>query len=398
MGPELLQPDQAAPFGLRLSPDAVEREFRTVWKPRSVVLVEGSDLEHAEAYKVFSTPEEWSRLRKQALAWTDAMVGRILAGVDSRRDAVVVVGPSHPAKTDALTVAAVKAPGVKPGLLQSGTTRRAGFAALVDIAPTILDVLGVDRPTSMEGRPLTVQTAGGSAAHRRTTLIEANTNALFRDSLVTEATYVLIVATVLLAIAFVVGGRVAALRVWLRLAALALIGYLIATYLAAPLHFEGHGGIVAFWCFVIGTTIVIAAFCDLVGRRSVLDPLMLALGGLLILHVADLLTGGRAEFNSAFGNSATVGIRFAGLGNLSFAQITTAAIALAALLAWRVGGTRGVRISIAILAIALVVIASPIWGQDFGGTLADAPGSRCSVGCCSGGPCAVASCWRSAAF
>ena len=373
VGPELLQPDPAAPFGLRLSPDAVEREFRTAWKPRSVVLVEGSDLERADAYKVFATSKEWTRLRKQALAWTDAMVGRLLAGVDSRRDAVVVVGPSHPAKTDALTVAAVKAPGVKPGLLHSGTTRRAGFATLVDVAPTILDVLGVSPPTSMEGRPLAVQTGGGSAAHRRMTLIDANENALFRDSLVTEATYVYIVATVVLAVAFIVGGRVNALRFWLRLVALALIGYLIATYLAGPLHFAAHGGIVAFWCFVIGTAIAIAALCELVGRRSMLDPLMLALGGLLILHVADLLAGARTEFNSVFGNSATVGIRFAGLGNLSSAQITTAAIALAGLVAWRVGGTRGVRISIAILAIALLVIASPIWGQDFGGTLADAP-------------------------
>ncbi len=373
VGPDLLQADPAAPFGIRLSPDAVEREFQSAWKDRSVVLVEGSDLERADAYKVFATSEEWSRLRKQALAWTDAMVGRLLAGVDSRRDAVVVVGPSHPMNADALTVAAVKAPGVKPGLLESGTTRRAGFAALVDVAPTILDVLGVDRPTSMEGRPLSVETTGGSAAHRRTTLVEANTNALFRDSLVTEATYVYIVATVVLALAFIVGGRVTALRVWLRLAALALIGYLIATYLAGPLHFAGHGGIVAFWCFVIGAAIAIAAFCDIVGRRSVLDPLMLALGGLLILHLVDLLAGGRAEFNSVFGNSATIGIRFAGLGNLSSAQLAAAAIALAGLLAWRVGGTRGARISIAILAVTLVVIASPIWGQDFGGTLADAP-------------------------
>jgi hypothetical protein len=373
VGPELLQPDPAAPFGLRLSPDAVEQEFRAVWKPRSVVLVEGSDLERADAYKVFSTSEDWSRLRKQALAWTDAMVGRLLAAVDTRRDAVVVVGPSHPAKTDALTVAAVNAPGVKPGLLQSGTTRRAGFATLADVAPTILDVLGVSPPTSMEGRPLTVQTGGGSAAHRRTTLIETNTNALFRDSLVTEATYVYIVATVVVAVALIVGGRLKALRVWLRLLALALIGYLIATYLAGPLHFAGHGGIVAFWCFVIGTAIAIAVFCELVGRRSVLDPLVLALAGLLILHVADLLPGARAEFNSVFGNSATVGIRFTGLGNLSSAQITTAAIALAGLLAWRIGGNRGVRISIAVLAIALLAIASPIWGQDFGGTLADAP-------------------------
>jgi hypothetical protein len=373
VGPELLQQDPAAPFGLRLSPDAVQREFRSVWKNRSVVLVEASDLERADAYKVFATSEQWARLRKQALAWTDAMVGRLLAGVDTSRDAVVVVGPSHPANSDALTVAGVKAPGVKPGLLESGTTRRAGFASLVDVAPTILDVLGVQPPTSMEGRPLAFRTSGGSAAHRRTTLIDASENALFRDSLVTEATYACIVATIVLAGAFVVVGRVTALRIWLRLVALAVIGYLIATYIAALLHFDGHGGVIAFWCFVIGTAFAIAAFCVLIGRRSVLDPLMLALGGVVILHVVDSFAGARAEFNSVFGNSATVGIRFAGLGNLSFAQLAAAAIILSGLLAWRIGGSRGARISIAILAVSLLALAPPIWGQNFGATLAAAP-------------------------
>lgn len=373
VGSDLLEPDPTAPFGRRLSPDAVQQEFRAVWQPRSVVLVEASDLERADASKVFASPDQWARLRRRALAWTDAMIGRLLADVDSKRDAVVVVGPSHPADADALTIGAVTAPGVEPGLLESGTTRRAGFATLVDVAPTILDVLGVSPPTSMEGKPLSVEAGGGSAADRRATLIDANKDALFRDSIVTEATYVLILATIVVAGAMVIGGRVAALRVWLRLSALVLIGYLIATYVAALLHFEAHGGLPAFWCFVIGAAAAIAAFCELVGRRTVLGPLMLALGGLLILHVADLFAGGRAEFNSVFGNSATVGIRFAGVGNLSSAQITAAAIALAALLAWRIGGTRGVRIAIAILAVSLVAIAPPIWGQDFGGTLASAP-------------------------
>jgi hypothetical protein len=204
-------------------------------------------------------------------------------------------------------------------------------------------------------------------------LISANEDGLFRDSLVTEATYVLIVSMVVLAVAFIVLGRVTALRLWLRLTALALIGYLIATYIAALLHFERHGGIIAFWVFVIGAAVAFAAFCALVGRRSVLYPLMLALGGLVILHVGDSLAGARAEFNSVFGNSATVGIRFAGLGNLSFAQLAAAAIILAGLLAWRIGGTRGPRVAIAILAISLLALAPPIWGQNFGATLAAAP-------------------------
>src|SRR5205823_5983215 len=179
------------------------------------------------------------------------------------------------------------------------------FASLVDVAPTILDVLGVDRPTSMEGRPLVFRTTGGSAAHRRTTLIDASENALFRDSLVTEATYAVIVATIVIAGALVVGRRVTALRVWLRLAALAVIGYLIATYIAALLHFEGHGGIVAFWCFVTGAALAIAAFCTLVGRRSVLDPLMRALSGEAILEAADAYARARPESQSHFRHSAT---------------------------------------------------------------------------------------------
>jgi hypothetical protein len=124
---------------------------------------------------------------------------------------------------------------------------------------------------------------------------------------------------------------------------------------------------------VIAAALAIAVFCELVGRRSVLDPLMLALGGLVILHVVDSFAGARAEFNSVFGNSATVGIRFAGLGNLSFAQLAASAIALSGLLVWRVGGTRGVRIAIAILAVSLLALAPPIWGQNFGATLAAAP-------------------------
>lgn len=373
VGPELLQPDPSAPFGVRLSSDAVERAFQAAWKPRSVVLVDASDLARADAYKPFASPEQWARLRQQALAETDAMVGRLLANMDLKRDAVVVFGPVRPANASALTIAAVRAPGVQPGLLRSATTRRTGFASLWDVAPTILDTLGVHRPASMEGRPLTVTSRGGTAGQRRAMLIDANRHALFRDDLLSPATFLYIVIGIALAMAMVVGGAVTALRPWLRRAALAVIGYLIATYVAALLHFDTHGGQLAFWCFVAATAIVFAAVCELAGRRAPLDALMLALAGLLLLHVADSFTGGHAEFNSVFGNSAAVGIRFAGLGNMSFAQVAVAAIVLAGLLAWRITPPRGVQLAIALLAVSLLALAPPVWGQNFGATLSAAP-------------------------
>ncbi len=45
----LLEPDPTAPFGLRLDNDAVLDAFRTAWTPKSVVMVEGSDIVRAVA-------------------------------------------------------------------------------------------------------------------------------------------------------------------------------------------------------------------------------------------------------------------------------------------------------------------------------------------------------------
>jgi len=373
VGPELLQPDPSAPFGARLSPDAVERAFQVAWRQRSVVLVEASDLVRANGYKAFASTGQWEHLRKQALAETDAMVGRLLAHVDLRRDAVVVFGPLHPAGESALTIAAVRAPGVEPGLLRSATTRRSGFSTLMDIAPTILDVLGVQPPASMQGTPLTVQTRGGSATQRRTTLIEANSHALFRDSLLSNATSMVIGLMIAISLGMIVGGGVAAIRPWLRRTSLGVVGYLVATYVAALLHFDDHGGEISFWLFVAGFAIAFVAVCELAGRRSALDPLMLALAALVLLHIADSFAGARAEFNSVFGNSATVGIRFAGLGNLSFSQLSAGVIILAGLLAWRVKPLRGRQLAIAVLAVSLVALAPPIWGQKFGAVLSATP-------------------------
>ena len=101
-------------------------------------------------------------LERQALHRTDALFGRLLEHVDLKRDAVIVVGPAHSTRSPTLTVLGMQGPGIEPGLLRSATTRRSGFVQLIDVAPTILDLMHIDRPTSMEGRPVEV----GPAAAR----------------------------------------------------------------------------------------------------------------------------------------------------------------------------------------------------------------------------------------
>ncbi len=92
------------------------------------------------------------------------------------------------------------------------------------------------------------------------------------------------------------------------------------------------------------------------------------------MHLVDLVTGAHLEWNTAFGYSPTIGIRFVGQGNMTFAQLSAAAVLFAGLLAWRVPTRQGVRIAIALLAVTFVVMGVPFWGNDFGGAISVAPG------------------------
>ena len=116
-----------------------------------------------------------------------------------------------------------------------------------------------------------------------------------------------------------------------------------ATYLAGPLHFGRDGATVGYWAFVVGVAAVIAAVCMLATRRRPVLAALAGLGTVIALHLVDLVTGAHLEWNTAFGYSPTIGIRFVGQGNMTFSQLTAATVLFAGLLAWQVPTKRGVR-------------------------------------------------------
>ena len=375
VGQELLVRDPSAPFGVRLDADAVYEAFRNAWRSRAVVLVEGSDLLRADLYGEFTTPEQLRELKTRALRDTDALVGRLLADVDPERDAVMVVAPSASRRGSGLTVAALRAPDVAPGLLRSATGRRTGFVYVADVAPTVLDLYGIATPDDMEGRVMQVRSQSTSAAERQAFLVHANADGVFRDARVSTTNTALLVLAGLLALGTVLvvlrRGRGAPIA---RYGALAVLGFLDATYLAGPLHFGRDDSVAGYWVFVVVVAALVAAACLLVGRGRPLAPIVAALATVVVLHVGDLLTGAHIELNTVFGYSATIGIRVSGEGNLTFAQLTAAAVLLAGILVWRRPGRRTVWLVIGMLAVTLVVMAAPPWGSDFGAALAAAPG------------------------
>ena len=88
-----------------------------------------------------------------------------------------------------------------------------------------------------------------------------------------------------------------------------------------------------------------------------------------------MVVGAPLQLNAVFGYSPTVAGRFAGYGNLAFAELAAASIMLAALArpaASAVVGGSGRRP--AVLSLAVVVDGAPFWGSDVGGVLTLVPG------------------------
>lgn len=372
----LLEDHPAAPFGVRYERNAVTDAFAKAWASGGVVLVEGSDLARVDRYLPLAASTQRLELRRDALRATDALVGSLLESVDESIDAVVVLAPYHAAQAIHLTVAAVRAPGIEPGLLRSASTRRAGLVTLVDAAPTILDLAGVDRPASMEGRRFERAADGAATGQERAeALDEIDQASRYRDRMVAPVALVFILLQALLWVGAVIALRRGTTRTrrMVALAALVMLAYLPSTYLAGLLRFHSAPAI-AYWGFVAGLAVALAVLAMVIGGRQDLDPLLLCLGAVFGLLVVDMLLGAPLQLNTVFGYSPTIGGRFAGMGNLAYGQFAGAALLLCGLLARRLGQWRmGAALALGVLVLAVVIDGMPIWGADVGGVLAFVP-------------------------
>jgi hypothetical protein len=132
-------------------------------------------------------------------------------------------------------------------------------------------------------------------------------------------------------------------------------------------------GSLAYWGVVVVLSTLLGTTAWLLGRRRLVDPLIISLCFVIGLLTVDIVTGGRLQLNTVFGYTPTIAGRFAGFGNPAFAMFCASAIMLAALLAHRIGGRRGAWTGTALLAAAVVIDGAPFWGADVGGVLSFVP-------------------------
>lgn len=369
VGRGLLTDDADAPFGRRYDQAAVLSAFDAAWTPAgpAVVLVEASDLSRAAAYAGRTTPAQGAHLRAEALASTDALVGELLDRIGPD-DAVLALSPTA---RSGLGMVSLRAPGIRSGLLQTASTRRAGYVYLADVAPTILQLVGIDAPDGMEGRPFTVSSSTGNRIDR---LRHQAADAATRDARLPTVVEVVIGLLVVL-----VGltwwderrGSSATARRRLGATAVVLLGLVPGTFLAGLVPATRSSDLA--YGAVVGA---VAALVGLVGaradRRRPGTGGLVGVGAILLVIGTDVLVGAPLQVNSVFGYSMAVAGRFTGIGNLAFALFGAAGICAVVLLHDR-DGDRSLRLGAVLLAAVAAVEGLPVLGADVGGVLSMVP-------------------------
>lgn len=388
----LLVADPNAPFGVRYDPDAVIDAFRSVWAASDVALVELSDLERADAYRREADPAAAEELWQRALTDSDVLFGRILDEVDLTETTVILASPAAPRSAESLGVFGMRTSG-RGGLAQSGTTRRAGYVTLADIAPSILRTFDIDIPTDMTGTIIATSRDIDVDDDRFALFADATERAVFRDRATGPISVVFVVIQIL---AYALAGvAIARRRHWVRpvsFVALVVLATPTVGFLAGALEIR-DADLGTYGLAIFGSAITLAAAAEGVAilaarrwprTRATLAPLLLVAAVWLLL-VVDITTGGRLQIDTVFGYSPIVAGRFAGFGNLAFALIAVGAVVVACG-GWatyrltrgeadghaRLRGPAAVIVGL-FLAVTVVVDGAPAWGSDVGGVLATVP-------------------------
>lgn len=347
----------------------------------------------------------------------DAQLARILSA-RPENSAVIVAGISDTSVDQRLHVAIIDGPGWADGWLTSAGTGRNGYIQLIDLAPTILRILGRPAPEKLfrgspalpaQGRPAELTAAiGVPAGADAQATAQRGVSGWFFGILAALQLILYAVLAGLMRRSFTRAGRAAGpigpawVRRWIEVsrrsgppawgtpAELGLVAVAVAIPAAlaaglAPWWRATHPGWV-FWALTLAITAVSTAVVAMVPiyRRSLGPAGMVAALAALVVGI-DLLTGANLQLNGVAGYSALEGGRYAGLGVVGLGVFISGVLLAAGCLAqiaprkwrpWLMGGLG---------AVAVVMVGDPFLGADAGGAIALTAGVCVATAICTGG-------------
>ena len=364
---EVLAEDPSSPFGVQSDADKVVAQTTSALARSDVVVVDTGDVERARALSSQGLSPAVAQARREALAHTDDVLGRVARSLPPRT-LLLVISVVPPDNTWHLTPVVASGAGVAKGYLHSPSTDRLGLVTLTDVAPTILHSLGVPVPDGMIGQPLRYH-PGSVDIGRLAGLDHGGTT---RDSIYPGIAlgFVLLHAAVYLVAALLLSRRdVGRSEPFLRYGVLAIAALPLATFLVKALPLDGAASLPVM--FAVDAVMVAVASRS---RRHPLSALAWIMGFTAVVLMVDVATGARLQVNSVLGYSPQTAARFFGIGNSAFAILAATGILAAAIHLHYAPRRREALLTITGFLLLLVIVdGAPSLGGDVGGILTLVP-------------------------
>jgi hypothetical protein len=302
---------------------------------------------------------------------------------------VLLAGLADTGSAAHLHVAIATGPTYGSRYLSADSTHTNGLVALTDVTATALHVLGLSKPDDAVGSPWHEGSAKPSTAQAVRHLDQEDVAARASSRLSTPYFTALGIAQIGLYVAAWLVLRnpgsprdprnrrkLAAVRTF----ALAVAAVPVATYLANlfPWSKSTHP-LLAFMGATLAAVIILTGLA-LAGswRRSLTVPGAVIGAATAIVLTLDVMTGSHLQTDDLLGYTPLVAGRFYGFANNAWAVWIMGLIVATGVVTQRLRRTHGRTVAAGFVVVmgvvAMIIDAAPMWGADFGGTMAIIPG------------------------
>lgn len=349
--------DSEVPYALGFSSTKVLAELEAVLQPQSLIVVEFGDFARLDRSWELLTFQRQGELKRLVWQGFDQFIGLLLERYPREAFDLVVLNPSLSRESwgnkHSLAPVVIRSSRLDPGLLVSATTRWAGVVANVDLLPTLANWAGLVPEGNLAGRSMKSQPNSDYLPELTSLLLRLN--AIFKNQRSLLDWYLGLISVV-----WVVGGM------WLLFKRNQLAQWSFLTVATVPLVLIGLP-LLPTWCWNGWVLVSLTLLISLPGLTKIglswFKGLTLFLW--LILTV-DQLSGWHLIRFSGLGYSAAAGSRYYGMGNelmgtyLAVAFLSAHFLSLTAKRNW---------VGLLILGLTLIILGSPRYGIDYGGTL-----------------------------
>lgn len=371
VGDDVIRRDKDFPGGFITDYAALLQKFAGLPPDIRVVAVDTGDLGRLQDVREQVAPEIWQFWRTKAISRLDGFLGGLMGLINPEKDLLVLVSPTpgdDGEQKDRMSPVIMYGGGAGGGLLASPTTRRPGIIMNIDIAPTVVNFLGIPGDDLFTGRPARV--VPGAFDFTALAAMHTVLNNTYQARPVLQKGYVLF-QLVLLAVSLGFIFLKKEGKEFLKPFFLAVMGVPLA-YLLMP--FFPPGGIPALSAEFLIITAALTLVVIFLHKWRGVDPFLLICLATAAVISIDLTVGSPLQKASVMGYDPIVGARFYGLGNEYMGVlIGSAIIGTTALISVAERRRRlYIAASGAVYVVVTILIAAPQLGTNVGGTIAAA--------------------------